>query len=59
VSAGRVRVMVGVPRLGKTTRPIVGIAIMSASIANRHFMLRRSHSLVGLVPVGAFPVFHL
>ena len=32
---------------------------MSASIANRHFVLRRLHSLFGLVPVGAFLVFHL
>lgn len=32
---------------------------MSASIANRHFVLRRVHSLVALVPVGAFLVFHL
>jgi succinate dehydrogenase / fumarate reductase, cytochrome b subunit len=32
---------------------------MSASIDNRHFLLRRLHSLLGLVPVGAFLVFHL
>jgi len=32
---------------------------MTASINNRHFLLRRLHSLVGLVPVGAFLVFHL
>jgi len=32
---------------------------MSASIENRHFLLRRVHSLIGLVPVGAFLVFHL
>ena len=32
---------------------------MSASITNRHFVLRRLHSLFGLVPVGAFLVFHL
>ena len=32
---------------------------MTASIDNRHFLLRRLHSLVGLVPVGAFLVFHL
>lgn len=32
---------------------------MSASIANSHFVLRRLHSLLGLVPVGAFLVFHL
>lgn len=32
---------------------------MSASIANRHFLLRRVHSLFGLLPVGAFLVFHL
>jgi succinate dehydrogenase / fumarate reductase cytochrome b subunit len=35
------------------------VAAMSASIANRHFVLRRLHSLFGLVPVGAFLVFHL
>jgi succinate dehydrogenase / fumarate reductase, cytochrome b subunit len=32
---------------------------MTASIDNRHFLLRRLHSLLGLVPVGAFLVFHL
>ena len=32
---------------------------MTASIDNRHFLLRRLHSLVGLVPVGAFLIFHL
>jgi succinate dehydrogenase / fumarate reductase, cytochrome b subunit len=32
---------------------------MSASIDNAHFVLRRLHSLLGLVPVGAFLVFHL
>jgi len=32
---------------------------MSASIANPHFLLRRLHSLLGLVPVGVFLVFHL
>lgn len=32
---------------------------MSSSIENRHFVLRRLHSLLGLVPVGAFLVFHL
>ena len=32
---------------------------MSSSIDNRHFLLRRLHSLLGLVPVGAFLVFHL
>ncbi|MBK1723647.1 succinate dehydrogenase [Thiocystis violacea] len=32
---------------------------MTASIENSHFLLRRLHSLLGLVPVGAFLVFHL
>jgi succinate dehydrogenase / fumarate reductase cytochrome b subunit len=32
---------------------------MSASIHNPHFMLRRLHSLLGLLPVGGFLVFHL
>lgn len=32
---------------------------MTASIENRHFLLRRLHSLFGLVPLGAFLVFHL
>jgi succinate dehydrogenase / fumarate reductase cytochrome b subunit len=32
---------------------------MSASILQRHFLLRRLHSLLGLVPVGAFLIFHL
>jgi succinate dehydrogenase / fumarate reductase, cytochrome b subunit len=32
---------------------------MSASITNVHFLLRRVHSLLGLVPVGAFLCFHL
>lgn len=32
---------------------------MSASINNPHFLLRRLHSLLGLVPVGGFLVFHL
>ncbi len=32
---------------------------MSASIDNAHFLLRRLHSLVGLLPVGAFLIFHL
>jgi len=32
---------------------------MSASIDNAHFLLRRLHSLVGLLPIGAFLVFHL
>jgi succinate dehydrogenase / fumarate reductase cytochrome b subunit len=32
---------------------------MSASIDNLHFVLRRLHSLTGLVPVGAFLLFHL
>jgi len=30
-----------------------------ASIDNPHFLLRRLHSLLGVVPVGAFLVFHL
>jgi succinate dehydrogenase / fumarate reductase cytochrome b subunit len=32
---------------------------MSASIENPHFLLRRLHSLFGLLPVGAFLMFHL
>jgi succinate dehydrogenase / fumarate reductase, cytochrome b subunit len=32
---------------------------MSASLDNAHFVLRRLHSHLGLVPVGAFLVFHL
>lgn len=32
---------------------------MSASIENPHFLLRRVHSLFGLLPIGAFLVFHL
>jgi succinate dehydrogenase / fumarate reductase, cytochrome b subunit len=32
---------------------------MSASIENPHFLLRRLHSLLGLLPVGAFLIFHL
>ena len=32
---------------------------MSASIDNTHFVLRRLHSLFGLLPVGGFLVFHL
>lgn len=32
---------------------------MTASIENPHFLLRRLHSLLGLLPVGAFLVFHL
>jgi succinate dehydrogenase / fumarate reductase cytochrome b subunit len=32
---------------------------MSASIENSHFLLRRLHSLLGLLPVGAFLIFHL
>ncbi|NKN32716.1 succinate dehydrogenase [Marichromatium bheemlicum] len=32
---------------------------MTASIGNRHFVLRRLHSLLGLLPVGAFLIFHL
>ena len=31
---------------------------MSASIDNSHFLLRRVHSLLGLIPVGAFLAFH-
>ncbi len=32
---------------------------MSHSIADLHFPLRRLHSLLGLLPVGAFLIFHL
>lgn len=32
---------------------------MSASIHNPHFILRRIHSLFGLLPVGGFLIFHL
>jgi len=32
---------------------------MPSSIQNPHFLLRRLHSLLGVVPVGAFLVFHL
>lgn len=32
---------------------------MSFSIENPHFLLRRLHSLFGLLPVGAFLMFHL
>jgi succinate dehydrogenase / fumarate reductase cytochrome b subunit len=32
---------------------------MNASIENPHFLLRRLHSLFGLLPVGAFLIFHL
>ncbi len=32
---------------------------MKASIQNPHFLLRRLHSLFGLLPVGAFLIFHL
>lgn len=32
---------------------------MSASIENPHFLLRRLHSLLGLLPIGGFLVFHL
>lgn len=31
----------------------------AASIDNRHFLLRRLHSLLGLLPIGAFLLFHL
>ncbi len=34
-------------------------ASATASVQNPHFLLRRVHSLVGLVPVGAFLLFHL
>jgi len=33
--------------------------IMSASIQNPNFVMRRLHSLLGLIPIGAFLVFHL
>jgi len=42
--------------LGEKRQPWI---VMSASIQNPHFLLRRLHSLFGLVPVGAFLVFHL
>ena len=32
---------------------------MTASIENPHFLLRKLHSLFGLLPVGAFLMFHL
>jgi len=32
---------------------------MSHSIYNRHFLLRRLHSLLGVVPLGAFLILHL
>ncbi len=32
---------------------------MRASIASTHFLLRRIHSLLGLIPVGAFLAFHM
>jgi succinate dehydrogenase / fumarate reductase cytochrome b subunit len=32
---------------------------MNNSIADPHFLLRRLHSLLGLLPVGAFLIFHL
>jgi succinate dehydrogenase / fumarate reductase cytochrome b subunit len=32
---------------------------MQASINNPHFLLRRLHSLLGLLPLGAFLIFHL
>ncbi len=32
---------------------------MSTSIESRHFLLRRLHSLFGLLPVGAFLIFHM
>ena len=33
--------------------------MQTASIYNRNFLLRRIHSLFGLLPIGAFVVFHL
>ena len=32
---------------------------MRASIYNPHFLLRRAHSLLGLLPIGGFLIFHL
>jgi succinate dehydrogenase / fumarate reductase cytochrome b subunit len=32
---------------------------MQASIHNPHFLIRRLHSMLGLVPIGGFLVFHL
>ncbi len=32
---------------------------MTASIHNAHFVLRRVHSLLGILPIGVFLVFHL
>lgn len=32
---------------------------MSSSIQNPHFLLRKVHSLLGLLPVGGFLIFHL
>ncbi len=32
---------------------------MSSSIGNRHFLARRIHSLLGVVPIGGFLMFHL
>jgi len=32
---------------------------MNASIENPHFVLRRLHSLLGLIPVGGFLAFHM
>lgn len=32
---------------------------MRGSIDNPHFLLRRLHSLLGLLPIGAFLIFHL
>ncbi|MBA1332593.1 succinate dehydrogenase, partial [Candidatus Endoriftia persephone str. Guaymas] len=32
---------------------------MSHSINNRHFLLRRLHSLFGVAPLGFFLMFHL
>jgi succinate dehydrogenase / fumarate reductase cytochrome b subunit len=39
------------------TRPREAAA--TASVQNPHFLFRRIHSLVGLIPVGAFLLFHL
>jgi len=33
--------------------------VTTASIQNRHYVARRVHSLLGLIPVGAFLIFHL
>ena len=41
------------------TRPRHREVSSHSSVQNRHFLLRRLHSLVGLIPVGAFLLFHL